>query len=130
MAKSMPCDWGPVCFTAYGDPVPKQSFRYANGHGYTNPRVKAWHDIVAWAAITAMTGLPPTPEAVRVELDFYLPTARRVDCDNLSKNVLDAMTHAGVWCDDAQITDLHVRKHRAGRHEGRVVVVVDICNRS
>ena len=62
---------------------------------------------------------------VRVELVYPLrksdkcapgalvPHTVRPDADNLVKALLDAMTRAGVWEDDAQVYDLHVRKFRA-----------------
>jgi crossover junction endodeoxyribonuclease RusA len=116
-----------ICFTVHGNAVPKQSFRVGNGHGFTSPRVKAWHDTVAWAAVEAMTGIPPLQGPVKVTLDFYLTHRRRADVDNYSKGILDPMTHAGVFCDDSQVIDLHVRKHYCARGEGRVVVTVDEC---
>lgn len=36
------------------------------------------------------------------------------DVDNYAKAVMDAMTHAGVWIDDAQVGDLRVRKQWGG----------------
>lgn len=114
-----------ITFTVHGDAVPKQSFRVGNGHGFQSPRVTAWHDTVAWAARAALTGSAPLAGPVKVTLDFYLTTRRRVDCDNLSKGMLDPMTHAGVFNDDSQVVDLHVRKHFVQRGAGRVVVTVE-----
>ena len=39
--------------------------------------------------------------------------------------MLDPMTHAGVFNDDSQVVDLHVRKHFVQRGAGRVVVTVE-----
>jgi Holliday junction resolvase RusA-like endonuclease len=39
-----------------------------------------------------------------------IPHAVRPDCDNLSKTILDCATKAGFFGDDAQISDLRVRK--------------------
>ena len=117
----------PICFTAHGNPVPKQSFRAKNnGHGYTPARVRAWENIVAWAAREAVAGMQPLTEAVRVECDFYVADKRKKDCTNLWKAVEDACTTAGVWKDDDQVVDMHVRKHLVGRGEGRVVIQIDI----
>lgn len=44
--------------------------------------------------------------------DTLLPHIERPDVDNLSKSLLDSMTRAGVWQDDAQVCDLRVRKWR------------------
>jgi len=42
--------------------------------------------------------------------------------DNIAKSVLDAMTQAGVWVDDKQVTTLSVRKRYAA-NEGVTVKV-------
>lgn len=45
---------------------------------------------------------------IRVEIEAFMPDRRRRDLDNLPKSVLDSLTHAGVWQDDAQIDDLRI----------------------
>jgi Holliday junction resolvase RusA-like endonuclease len=35
---------------------------------------------------------------------------QRPDLDNLSKSILDALTDAGAWADDAQVVDLTLKK--------------------
>lgn len=44
------------------------------------------------------------------------------DCDNLAKAILDALTNAGVWMDDKQVTHLQVRKIYNARGGARIVV--------
>jgi len=56
-------------------------------------------------------------------LDLYPPCARRRDCDNYAKALLDALTHALVYHDDSQIIDLHIRMHPK-LAPGRVVVTL------
>lgn len=53
----------------------------------------------------------PFEGRLAVELDLYPPDRRRRDVDNYSKALLDALEHAGVYADDEQIYDLHIRKH-------------------
>lgn len=43
-----------------------------------------------------------------VEIEAYQPDKRRRDLDNLLKAPLDALTHAGVYTDDSQISDLRI----------------------
>ena len=43
-----------------------------------------------------------------VEIEAYQPDKRRRDLDNLLKAPLDALTHAGVYKDDSQISDLRI----------------------
>lgn len=39
------------------------------------------------------------------------------DSDKLARGVLDALTSAEIWRDDAQVVDLHARKVYAARHQ-------------
>ncbi|MCK4621078.1 MAG: RusA family crossover junction endodeoxyribonuclease [Desulfuromonadales bacterium] len=48
------------------------------------------------------------PLSSRIEL--YPPKNFRYDQDNFQKALFDALTHAGVYEDDSQIDDNHVRK--------------------
>jgi crossover junction endodeoxyribonuclease RusA len=45
---------------------------------------------------------------LRVVIEAWRPDNRRRDLDNLLKAVLDSLTHAGVWEDDALIVDLRI----------------------
>lgn len=46
---------------------------------------------------------------LRVTIAVYVPDRRKRDLDNLLKPVLDSITSGGVWADDSQIRELHVR---------------------
>ena len=46
--------------------------------------------------------------ALKVEIEAWRPDKRKRDLDNLLKATLDAMSHAGVYADDSQITDLRI----------------------
>jgi Holliday junction resolvase RusA-like endonuclease len=121
-------------FCVVGTAVAKQSFRAKRNpktgkiDGFQSERVIAWHDTVAWAAKEALHGDDPFYGALSVVIDFYLPTQRIVDLDNLAKGVLDPLTHAGVWRDDSQIVDLHLRKHFTRKRVGWLEVTVDVCD--
>ena len=60
-------------------------------------------------SILAGQGIAPLTGDVAVEIEAYPPDRRRRDCDNLQKALLDALEHGGVYADDAQIKDLHIR---------------------
>ena len=68
-------------------------------------------------------GTTPIQCRLAVSVDFWPPDRRRRDLDNLCKSMLDAMTHAGVWGDDSQIVDLHLRMMEPCRG-GRAVVEI------
>lgn len=100
---------GPIHFAVAGEPVPKQSYRAVKGGGYTDPRVKAWQEHVTIRARETMRGEQPISGYVSVRLVFVLGNKRRVDCDNLSKGVLDGMRGI-VFGDDSQVVNLHIVK--------------------
>ena len=112
-----------IAFTVYGNPVPKQSFRYANGHGYTPVHVKAWQEAVGWAAREAMADSKPLLGDLTVTLRFTLPDHRRKDYDNLAKGTTDGLTGI-VFYDDSQICEAHV--YRCVGPEPHVAIEVRI----
>lgn len=54
----------------------------------------------------------PARKTDRLSPEDYLPHTERPDADNLVKPILDAMTRAGVWQDDAQVWVVTVSKVR------------------
>jgi Holliday junction resolvase RusA-like endonuclease len=113
-------------FSVLGNPVPKQSFRaVAGGRGYTDPRVKAWQEKVAYEARYVMDGDEPLTGDLQVSLKFYLSDRRRKDLDNLSKGVLDALNGI-VFVDDRQIVDLHLQKYYDKDNPGVSVCVTRV----
>jgi crossover junction endodeoxyribonuclease RusA len=48
---------------------------------------------------------------LKVEIEVYPPDRRKRDLDNLLKSLLDALTHAQVWKDDSQISDLRIYRN-------------------
>ena len=49
-----------------------------------------------------------TAGPLAVSIVAHAPDGRRRDLDNLLKAPLDALTHAGAWGDDSQISDLRI----------------------
>lgn len=52
--------------------------------------------------------VPKIGTSVSVELWIAPPDKKKRDIDNLTKAVLDALTHAGVWKDDSIVKRLHL----------------------
>ena len=48
------------------------------------------------------------PGRLAVTLTCHMPDRRRRDLGNVEKALCDALTHAGLWCDDSQIDDLRI----------------------
>ena len=84
------------------------------GHVYTPDSAKEWKEIVSAGFVARRQPVIVLP--VRLTVCFYFPLPKRVkeqegyfphtskpDADNLLKAVMDAMTDAGVWTDDALV---------------------------
>jgi len=114
-----------VDFFVSGQPIPKQSFRVLRkGGGYIARSVRSWQETVSQRAHEAMAGRAPARGWIEVELDFVLDHNRRVDLDNLTKGVLDALRKV-VYEDDVQINHLLVHK-RGGKRTGVYIIVSEV----
>src|SRR5215831_4942691 len=124
-----------VSFEVPGEPQPQGSSK-AFKHRHTgrvmvtsdNARLRPWRDAVCWHARQALAAGAPLAGPVAVELDFRFarpaghfgkrgirPAAPREhvvrpDLDKLIRSVLDALSEAGIWRDDAQVITLAARK--------------------
>lgn len=111
-------------FTVEGTPVPQGSHAVSRtGRIYeSNKKLAPWRKVVTAAAVQALAGREGFDDAVYVLLDFWLPRPRTVkrvlptvkpDVDKLTRAVLDALTAAGVWADDALVLTCHSQKRYA-----------------
>lgn len=121
-----------VKFTAHGTPIPQGSTKafYRPGMRFPvvtsdNAKTKPWRQAIVDASLDVMAGRPPIEEAVELIVTFYLPRpksaprkilepAKKPDTDKLLRAVMDALTAAGVWRDDAQVTLVYAHKAFAG----------------
>ena len=96
-------------FVVEGNPLPKQSFRYSKVRHHQPQALLDWQEAVGWAGKRAIS-LPQSMDGrFYVIITFYRGNKRRVDLDNLSKAVLDALE--GIyWRDDTQVVSLYLRK--------------------
>jgi Holliday junction resolvase RusA-like endonuclease len=79
---------------------------------------KRWRQMMAYAAGNAMAGREPMEGPIGVAAVFDLPVldvarGRVGDLDKLARNTLDALTDAGVYGDDVQVTRLLLEKRAA-----------------
>jgi Holliday junction resolvase RusA-like endonuclease len=116
-----------LAFQVFGDPVPQGSKR-AVIHRSTGRAVvfddnsgnlRSWRSEIVSTARAELNGDAPDLGPVRVTMMFFLRQPKRPkapvpitkpDADKLARAVLDGMTDAGVFRDDAQVTTLTVRK--------------------
>lgn len=132
-----------------GKPAPQGSKRYLGvkgGKGITVESSKAvapWRADVRDSVASHMDGFARDGEAVSVELNFVMPrpasapkrstpaAVKRPDVDKLARAVLDALSSAGVWKDDSQVTRLVATKRIAqiGERSGCHIFVEDSADR-
>lgn len=68
---------------------------------YTPTETKVFEDSVAWCAKEA--GVKFGKVLVKVHCNFFMPTARGVDGDNILKSVLDGLEKGGALDNDRQV---------------------------
>ena len=66
----------------------------------------------------------PLTGRLAVAMRFFEPNRLKRDIDNLPKAALDALTHAGLWIDDAQIDCLMLARVGVSPDRPRAVVRV------
>lgn len=67
---------------------------------------------------------PPLTGPLQICIDSYPPDRRRRDLDNIIKEILDALQHAGCYDDDNQFWSILIRRFQS-IPKGRVVVRID-----
>ncbi len=105
-----------------------------------NNKARPWRSVVIDALKPIAT--EPLEGAVRVSLIFSMPMLKKpkqhpitrssYDVDKLARNILDALTLAGVILDDSQVTTLIAKKEYSERPGVSIQVepYLDYVNRS
>lgn len=109
-----------------GEPRAKQSFTVKTSKGrifgYTDQRIKTWNDIIAMnVKQTFQREAFNCP--LEVNLVFYISNKRKIDCDNLSKLVLDSIQGI-IYLNDNSIVDLHIHKRISKNKPGVLIQVL------
>ena len=60
-----------------------------------------------------------------VVVELIYNTRRRYDVDNRIKPILDALTHAGTWNDDAQVDEILVVRGEVDKERPRALVWIE-----
>ena len=108
-----------------GRPRPQPRPRFVKGRviSTVDAGTKAWQQAIRSTAYMARG--EPIHGAVRLKLVFHMPIkdakrhgqphTGRPDVDNLAKLVMDQLTAAGVWADDAKVASLECSKLYAAK---------------
>jgi Holliday junction resolvase RusA-like endonuclease len=125
-----------VAYSVFVPGLPKAQPRprmTSSGHVYNPDTAKDWK-----AAIKKYFMLYRRPVIIApvfLEVLFYFPRPKRLlnyamyphtvkpDSDNLMKAVMDAITTAGVWKDDAQVYGHHVEKYYSQSPSGAKIII-------
>jgi Holliday junction resolvase RusA-like endonuclease len=107
-------------FVVLGKPIAQPRHRVCCQGGYARTYLPSDHPVHAYKALLvhgARTARIPMMEGpVRLDIMFSFARKRKQarefkiskpDLDNLDKAVMDALTEAGVWGDDAQVVEKH-----------------------
>ena len=136
-------------FFIFGKVKPKQSFRYTRfGHKYTPSDVKQYaRDIQRTFYATYPKWLPSMffDKPLKVELSVYMKMPNsfskikkhralagelrplvKPDCDNISKNILDALNGI-AYPDDKQIVELTIKKYYGNSDMVNVRIEEALC---
>ena len=116
-----------LSFTIPGEVVPAQMGRLlSNGKTQGNIRAKAYQKHAKYHTllhVRTQRWEATAEERFAVTLRVFPSNHRTLDCDNASKNLLDALKRI-AFPDDAQVVELHVYK-RVDKERPRVEVRVE-----
>ena len=129
---------GKILYQLFVNGLPKpqpRPFMMKTGHVFNPHSADAWKEEIKEAfrpilraAITGPVYLCvsfflPAPKAMKLKENEKVPHAKKHDKDNLLKAVMDAMSNAGVWVDDAQVFDGRYTKWYTGGKPGAQIIV-------
>jgi crossover junction endodeoxyribonuclease RusA len=121
-----------------GQPRPRACIRGARAGIYDPGTADAWRTAIVFAA-RRHAPAEPLAEAVAITVTFRFPTPKsrrhespsswfrgKPDIDNALKVVMDALTDAAYWTDDALVVDVAARKQETvpGETPGAIIEIL------
>lgn len=100
-------------------------WRRKGGQYFITPKGRDYRNIVVRLALEHhVNNLFGLHDRIVMTIDAYPPDGRRRDLDNVEKAILDALEHAGIYPDDAQIDRLTIQRQVPDPPKGMVHVTV------
>ena len=99
-----------IHFTIDTEALPQPRPRFSKGRAYQPARIVEYKKKIKQAALAAMNGRPPLSTPLKMIMKLGRSTRRRVDVDNLSKAIMDAVN--GIcYVDDCLVFSLYCTKY-------------------
>lgn len=108
-------------------PVPPTLNHNIGARGKCRYMTAAYKDFLWAVAEEWARRRPPiwdASERFKIAVKLHFATRRKCDIDNRIKPLLDALTRAGVWYDDAQVDAIFVRRGGVDKDNPRAEVEV------
>jgi len=65
----------------------------------------------------------PMPKGMKMINSVPVPHMKKPDTDNLLKAVMDSLTAAKIWEDDARVSEIIVGKYYTGKQTGAQIII-------
>jgi len=101
-------------------PSINHAFSIIRGRPVLTQQTRAYRQRVR--SLVRASSMPTLLGPLAVRLELYPPDARRRDCDNAQKSLLDALQQAGAFVDDSQVVWLLTIKTQIVA-AGKVIVI-------
>lgn len=95
------------------------------GRYYQSGEYKSFLTQVGWLWLKAVPRDWSKESRYSVVVELIYNTRRRYDVDNRVKPILDALTHAGTWNDDAQVDEILVVRGEVDKERPRALVWIE-----
>jgi crossover junction endodeoxyribonuclease RusA len=109
-------------------PSVNRMYRTWKGRMLISETGRAYHRDVAAIVMKARSEgrIPKDPLTCRLALlvTVHPPDRKRRDLDNLAKGLQDSLEKSGVYVDDSQIDDLHIKRDAC--HPPKGIILVEI----
>jgi len=108
-----------VYLTLPWPPSANRYYRTVNGRPILSKVAREYRKVIC-----TMYNGDPISGRISVTIEAYPPDQRKRDLDNLLKQTLDALQHAGVYLDDSQIDQILIKRGMV-RPNGSMRIEID-----